>query len=138
VRSGEALPKTWVLTEDLHKTPQLCPVCTKWLGEDLAELVGVGGLIAHRRCVAYLAGRVILDHLTKGERPKAGEIADELGISSAVLGRLLTKHGYPKPINTTRGAGAERLPGKFYTVDQIPEIGGAVHVLAGELEGGED
>jgi len=81
VRTDEALPKTGGLTEDLHKTPQLCPVCTEWLGEDLAELVGVGGLIAHRRCVAYLAGRLILDHLTKGERPKSGEIADEMGIS---------------------------------------------------------
>ena len=134
VRTDEALPKTGGLTEDLHKTPQLCPVCTKWLGEDLAELVGVGGLIAHRRCVAYLAGRLILDHLTKGERPKSGEIADEMGINSAVLGRLLTKHGFPKPINTTRSRGGERLLGKFYTVDQIPEIGGAVHVLASGLE----
>jgi len=134
VRTGEALQKTENLTEDLHKIPQLCPVCTKWLGDDLAELVGLSGLIAHRRCVAYLAGRVILDHLTKGDKPKSGEIADEMGMNSAVLGRLLTKHGFPKPINTTRSAGAERLQGKFYTVDQMPEIGGAVYVLAGGLE----
>ncbi len=93
-----------------------CPICGEWLGEDLAVLVGVGGLIAHRRCVAYLAGRVILDHLTKGERPKSGEIADELGINSAVLGRLLTKYGFPRPKNTTRGAGSDRLRGKFYTI----------------------
>ena len=131
VRTDEALHKTGGLTEDLHKTPQLCPVCTKWLGEDPAELVGLSGLLAHRRCVAYLAGRVILDHLTKGEKPGSGEISKELGIPSAVLGRLLTKHGFPKPINTTGGAGPERMAGKFYTVDQIPEIGGAVHVLAG-------
>ena len=51
------------------------------------------------------------------------------------MGWLLTKRGFPKPINTTRGAGPERMPGKFYTIDQIPEIGGAVHVLAGELGG---
>jgi len=57
-----------------------------------------------------------------------------MGINSAVLGRLLTKHGFPKPINTTRSVGGERLLGKFYTVDQMPEIGGTVHVLAGELE----
>jgi len=95
-------------------------------------LVGVGGCIAHRRCVAYRAGRVILDRITEGERPKSGEIADELGINSVVLDRLLTKYGFPKPTNTTRGAGAERLLGKFYTVDQIPEIGGAVRVLAGK------
>jgi hypothetical protein len=74
---------------------------------------------------------VILDHLNKGERPKSGEIADELGMNSAVLGRLLTKHGVPKPINTTRGTGAERLPGKFYTVEQIPEVDRAVDSLAG-------
>ena len=118
----------------VDKTPQLCPVCAEWLGEDLSDLVGVDGSVAHRRCVAYLAGRVILDHLTKGERPKSGEVAKEIGISSAVLGKLLTKHGFPKPINTTRGAGAERMAGKFYTIDQIPQIGGAVHVLAGEFE----
>ncbi|MEA2046692.1 MAG: hypothetical protein U9N48_09290 [Euryarchaeota archaeon] len=96
----------------------------------------MGGCIAHRRCVAYRAGRAILDHLNKGEKPAAGEIADEMGISSAVLGRLLTKYGCPKPINTTWGAGAEILHGKFYTADQIPEIDRAVHVLSGELEGG--
>jgi len=137
VSTDEALHKTGGLTEDLHKTPQLCPFCAKWLGEDLAELVGLSGLIAHRRCIADLAGRVIPDHLTKGERPKSGEIADEMGINSAVLGRLLTKHGYPKPINTTRGTGPERMAGRFYTVDQIPEIDRAVHVLAGELGGGD-
>ena len=109
----------------LHKTPQLCPVCDEYLGEDLGELVGVGG------CIAYLAGRLILDHLTKGERPPSSKIAEEMGISSAVLGRLLTKHGFPNPINTTRGAGSERLHGKFYTVGQIPEIEKAVDNLAG-------
>ena len=65
-----------------------------------------------------------MDRITEGERPKSGEIADELGTNSAVLGRLLTKYGFPKPINTTRVAGAERLPGKFYTADLVPEIGG--------------
>ena len=80
-----------------------------------------------------MAWRLILDHLTKGEKPGSGEVSKELGIPSAVLARLLTKYGFPKPINTTRGA--ERMPGKFYTTDQIPEIGGAVHVLAGEVGG---
>jgi len=140
VRTGEALPKTEDLTEnlteDVHKTPQLCPVCAGWLGEDLGELVGLSGLIAHRRCVAYLAGRLILDHLTKGERPKSGEIADEIGIPSPVLGRLLTKHGIPRPINTTRGTGEERTKGKFYTVAQIPVVDRAVQAL--EPEGGGD
>jgi len=84
-----------------------------------------------------MAGRAILDHLNKGEKPAAGEIAEEVGMNSAVLGRLLTKHRLPRPKSTTRGAGSDRLQGTFYTVEQIPEIDWAVHVLAGELEGGE-
>jgi hypothetical protein len=98
--------------------------------------VGVRGLIAHRRCVAYRAGRLILDRITEGDRPKSGEIIDELGMNSAVLGRLLTKHRLPRPKSTTRGAGSDRLQGTFYTVEQIPEIDWTVHVLAGELERG--
>ena len=56
----------------------------------------------------------------------SGEIAEEVGINSVVLGRLLTKHGIPRPKNMTRGAGSERLQGKFYTVEQIPVVAEAV------------
>ncbi len=52
-------------------------------------------------------------------------------MNSAVLGRLLTKHGIPRPKNTTRGAGSDRLQGKFYTAEQILEVAKAVDSLAG-------
>ena len=61
-------------------------------------------------------------------KPASGEIAEEVGMISAVLGKLLTKHGIPRPKNMTRGAGAERLREKFYTVEQIPEVAEAVEM----------
>lgn len=39
----------------------------------------------------------------------------ELREDAAVLGRLLTKHGMPKPANTTRKREGRKAPGKYYT-----------------------
>ena len=52
-----------------------------------------------------MAGRAILDHLNKGEKPASGEIADEVGMNSAMLGWLLTKIRDPttKEHDTGRG-----------------------------------
>lgn len=117
-----------IAEEAAHKThirnavSQLCPECGLSLGTDLTNLEGMGGALYHKACIAKAAAKILLERFDKGEEPLSGELAETLGIDAAVLGRLLPQYGIPRPANTTRKRGGEKVVGKFYTTKMRDEI----------------
>jgi hypothetical protein len=124
---GKVLPSP-LAEEAAHKThlrtavSQLCPECDRPLGTDLTNLEGMGGFLYHKACIAKVAAKILLERFDQGEEPLSGELAETLGIDAAVMGRLLPQYGIPKPANTTRKRGGEKVVGKFYTNKMRDEV----------------